>query len=83
MTGLPIVIMSEVPMNSIQFDSTFILVHVSDMKFLVTKLPFQVFPINIKGSAGSLATFANSACAWAVAYTFNFMMEWSSAGIVC
>ncbi|XP_044499481.1 sugar transporter ERD6-like 5 [Mangifera indica] len=50
MTGLPIVIMSE------------------------------VFPINIKGSAGSLATFANSACAWAVAYTFNFMMEWSSAG---
>ncbi|GAV63223.1 Sugar_tr domain-containing protein [Cephalotus follicularis] len=39
----------------------------------------EVFPINIKGSAGSLVTVLNSLCSWIVSYTFNFMMDWSSA----
>ena len=41
---------------------------------------FQIFPINVKGSAGSLVTLTNKACGWIVIYTFNFMMQWSSSG---
>ncbi|XVE73209.1 hypothetical protein DITRI_Ditri11bG0098800 [Diplodiscus trichospermus] len=40
----------------------------------------EIFPINIKGAAGSLATLVNWFGAWAVSYTFNFLMSWSSYG---
>ncbi|XWS46759.1 hypothetical protein CRYUN_Cryun14cG0095500 [Craigia yunnanensis] len=40
----------------------------------------EIFPINIKGLAGSLATLVNWFGAWAVSYTFNFLMSWSSYG---
>ncbi|XP_030545505.1 sugar transporter ERD6-like 5 isoform X2 [Rhodamnia argentea] len=40
----------------------------------------EVFPVNIKGSAGSLVTFINWSCSWIVSYTFNFMFEWSAPG---
>ncbi|XP_044499479.1 sugar transporter ERD6-like 5 isoform X5 [Mangifera indica] len=40
----------------------------------------EIFPINVKGSAGSVSVFANSLCGWIVSYFFNFMFEWSSAG---
>ncbi|EOX94872.1 Major facilitator superfamily protein isoform 1 [Theobroma cacao] len=40
----------------------------------------EIFPINIKGVAGSLATLVNWFGAWAVSYTFNFLMSWSSYG---
>ena len=46
-----------------------------DITFLL-----QVFPDNIKGQAGSLATFTNWFCAWLCTYTFNFLMSWSSYG---
>ncbi|KAJ6973051.1 sugar transporter ERD6-like 7 [Populus alba x Populus x berolinensis] len=39
-----------------------------------------IFPLNIKGVAGSLATLVNWFCAWAVSFTFNFLMSWSSYG---
>uniref|UniRef100_A0A5B7AKP3 Putative Major facilitator superfamily protein isoform 1 n=1 Tax=Davidia involucrata TaxID=16924 RepID=A0A5B7AKP3_DAVIN len=40
----------------------------------------EIFPINVKGVAGSLATLTNWFGAWAVSYTFNFLMSWSSYG---
>ncbi|RVW53397.1 hypothetical protein CK203_084978 [Vitis vinifera] len=39
-----------------------------------------IFPINIKGSAGSLVTLSHWFCSWITTYTFNFVFEWSSAG---
>ncbi|XP_010545071.1 PREDICTED: sugar transporter ERD6-like 7 isoform X2 [Tarenaya hassleriana] len=40
----------------------------------------EIFPINIKGVAGGMATLVNWFGAWAVSYTFNFLMSWNSFG---
>ncbi|KAL9447459.1 hypothetical protein AB3S75_015013 [Citrus x aurantiifolia] len=40
----------------------------------------EIFPINVKASAGSLVILICWSCSWIVTYTFNFMMQWSSAG---
>ncbi|KAL9248079.1 hypothetical protein vseg_021441 [Gypsophila vaccaria] len=40
----------------------------------------EIFPMNVKGAAGSLATIVNWSSAWIVSYAFNFMMDWSSSG---
>uniref|UniRef100_A0A164SIM6 Major facilitator superfamily (MFS) profile domain-containing protein n=1 Tax=Daucus carota subsp. sativus TaxID=79200 RepID=A0A164SIM6_DAUCS len=40
----------------------------------------EIFPIHIKGIAGSLVVLVNWLGAWAVSYTFNFLMSWSSTG---
>lgn len=42
---------------------------------------FQIFPINVKGSAGSLAIIIGNLSSWMVTYSFKFMMQWSSSGI--
>ncbi|KAG4163657.1 hypothetical protein ERO13_D01G185301v2 [Gossypium hirsutum] len=41
---------------------------------------FQLFPINVKGSAGSICNFMGSFIGWVVAYYFNFLREWRSTG---
>ncbi|GFZ13686.1 major facilitator superfamily protein [Actinidia rufa] len=40
----------------------------------------EIFPINVKGVAGGLATLVNWFIAWLESYTFNFLMSWSSYG---
>ncbi|XVF66317.1 hypothetical protein PTKIN_Ptkin10aG0025700 [Pterospermum kingtungense] len=40
----------------------------------------EIFPINVKGVAGSLVVLVNWLGAWVVSYTFNFLMSWSSSG---
>lgn len=52
--------------------------HDSNLKKLLYLL--QIFPINIKGQAGSFATLVNWFGAWLCSYTFNFLMSWSSYG---
>ncbi|XVE77713.1 hypothetical protein DITRI_Ditri13aG0085100 [Diplodiscus trichospermus] len=40
----------------------------------------EIFPINVKGAAGSLVNLVHWFGAWAVSYTFNFLMDWSPSG---
>ncbi|XP_010554959.1 PREDICTED: sugar transporter ERD6-like 17 [Tarenaya hassleriana] len=40
----------------------------------------EIIPLNIKVTAGSVATFANWSTSWVITYTFNFLLEWSPAG---
>nr|ADP37159.1 putative ERD6-like transporter [Vitis vinifera] len=61
-----------------------ILAYTASFSMGVAGLPWvvmsEIFPINIKGSAGSLVTLSNWFCSWITTYTFNFVFEWSSAG---
>ncbi|KAJ9682112.1 hypothetical protein PVL29_018145 [Vitis rotundifolia] len=61
-----------------------ILAYTASFSMGVAGLPWvvmsEIFPINIKGSAGSLVTLSNWFCSWITTYTFNFIFEWSSAG---
>ncbi|XP_021283315.1 sugar transporter ERD6-like 15 [Herrania umbratica] len=40
----------------------------------------ELFPVNVKGSAGSICNFISGITGWAVAYYFNLLTKWSSAG---
>ncbi|XVE62943.1 hypothetical protein DITRI_Ditri06bG0159800 [Diplodiscus trichospermus] len=40
----------------------------------------ELFPINVKGSAGSICNIIGSITGWIVAYYFNILTQWSSAG---
>ncbi|KAL5701550.1 hypothetical protein ACHQM5_026874 [Ranunculus cassubicifolius] len=40
----------------------------------------EIFPINVKGAAGSLATSVNWFGSWICSYTFNYLINWSSYG---
>jgi hypothetical protein len=43
-------------------------------------LDMQIFPIHMKGSAGSLVTLVSWLGSWVVSYAFNFLLLWSSYG---
>ncbi|KAJ7978028.1 Sugar transporter ERD6-like [Quillaja saponaria] len=40
----------------------------------------EIFPVNMKGSAGSLVTLVSWLGSWIISYAFNFLMDWSSSG---
>ncbi|XP_010536069.1 PREDICTED: sugar transporter ERD6-like 18 isoform X2 [Tarenaya hassleriana] len=40
----------------------------------------EIFPMNIKVSAGTIVTLTSWLSGWLVTYTFNFMLEWSPQG---
>lgn len=42
----------------------------------------QIYPIHIKVPAGTLVTMSNWFFGWIVVYTFNFMLKWSSSGLL-
>ncbi|XP_021800831.1 sugar transporter ERD6-like 16 [Prunus avium] len=39
----------------------------------------EIFPIHVKGAAGSLVVLVNWLGAWAISYTYNFLVSWSSS----
>lgn len=61
-----------------------VLVYVGSYSIGMGAIPWvimsEIFPINVKGSAGSFVTLINWLCSWIVSYGFNFLMSWSSAG---
>ncbi|KAK8951484.1 Sugar transporter ERD6-like 16 [Platanthera zijinensis] len=61
-----------------------ILVYIGSFSIGMGAIPWiimsEVFPINIKGTAGSLVTLMNWFGSWLLSYTFNFLMAWSSWG---
>nr|XP_028945053.1 sugar transporter ERD6-like 7 isoform X4 [Malus domestica] len=63
---------------------TGILVYIGSFAIGMGAVPWvimsEIFPINIKGQAGSLATLVNWFVAWLCSYTFNYLMSWSSYG---
>ncbi|CAH9081262.1 unnamed protein product [Cuscuta europaea] len=63
---------------------TGILVYIGSFSVGMGAVPWvvmsEIFPINIKGAGGSLATLVNWFGAWLCSYTFNFLMAWSSFG---
>ncbi|XP_050366008.1 sugar transporter ERD6-like 7 [Argentina anserina] len=63
---------------------TGILVYIGSFSIGMGAVPWvvmsEIFPINIKGQAGSLSTLVNWFGAWLCSYTFNFLMSWSSYG---
>jgi hypothetical protein len=44
------------------------------------ELNMQIFPINMKGAAGSLVTLVSWLGSWIVSYAFNFLLVWNSYG---
>ncbi|KAE9598109.1 hypothetical protein Lal_00004060 [Lupinus albus] len=61
-----------------------VLVYVGSFSLGIGPIPWvimsEIFPINVKGSAGSFVTLVNWLCSWIVSYAFNFLMSWSSSG---
>ncbi|KAG4928867.1 hypothetical protein JHK85_055353 [Glycine max] len=61
-----------------------VLVYVGSYSIGMGAIPWvimsEIFPINVKGSAGSLVTLVSWLCSWIISYAFNFLMSWSSAG---
>ncbi|KAL2923746.1 Sugar transporter ERD6-like 5, partial [Bienertia sinuspersici] len=39
----------------------------------------EIFPMNVKGLAGSLVTVVNWLGSWIISFAFNFLMNWSSS----
>ncbi|KAH7856863.1 hypothetical protein Vadar_006354 [Vaccinium darrowii] len=60
-----------------------ILVYIASFSIGMGAVPWvimsEIFPLHVKGVAGSLVVLVNWLGAWAVSYTFNFLMSWSSS----
>eukprot|EP00262_Sarcandra_glabra_P017836 TRINITY_DN6231_c0_g1_i5.p1 TRINITY_DN6231_c0_g1~~TRINITY_DN6231_c0_g1_i5.p1 ORF type:complete len:195 (+),score=16.35 TRINITY_DN6231_c0_g1_i5:50-634(+) len=63
---------------------TGILVGIGSFSFGMGSVPWlimsEIFPMNVKGAAGSLVTLVNWFSNWVIVYFFNFLLSWSSSG---
>ncbi|KAL2901919.1 Sugar transporter ERD6-like 5 [Bienertia sinuspersici] len=42
----------------------------------------EIFPMNVKGLAGSLVTVVNWLGSWIISFAFNFLMNWNSSAYI-
>jgi len=86
-TGLSFLLQSYALLSSYTPISTFIgvLVFFISITIGIGGIPWvmvsEMTPINVKGSAGTLCNITSWSCNWFVAYTFNFLFQWSSYGV--
>ncbi|KAJ4905712.1 Sugar transporter ERD6-like 14 [Raphanus sativus] len=40
----------------------------------------EIYPVDVKGAAGTMCGLASSISAWLVAYSFGFLFQWSATG---
>ncbi|XP_010528850.1 PREDICTED: sugar transporter ERD6-like 3 isoform X2 [Tarenaya hassleriana] len=40
----------------------------------------EIFPMNVKVSAGTIVTLANWSVGWVATYAFNFLLQWNESG---
>ncbi|KAL1196372.1 Sugar transporter ERD6-like 15 [Cardamine amara subsp. amara] len=40
----------------------------------------EIYPVDIKGAAGTMCNLVSSISSWLVAYSFSFLLQWSSTG---
>ncbi|XP_010485917.1 PREDICTED: sugar transporter ERD6-like 8 [Camelina sativa] len=63
---------------------TGVLVYIGSFSIGMGAIPWvimsEIFPINLKGTAGGLVTVVNWLSSWFVSFTFNFLMIWSPHG---
>ncbi|XP_009603614.1 sugar transporter ERD6-like 16 [Nicotiana tabacum] len=61
-----------------------VLVYISAFSIGMGAVPWvimsEIFPIHVKSAAGSLVVLVNWLGAWAVSFTFSFLMAWSATG---
>lgn len=82
MGGIPWIIMSEVWSPDLQLISHDRNLHSTmQTKYIEWRgSSLQIFPINVKGSAGSLINLVSWVGSWFISYTFSYLFEWSTAG---
>ena len=83
MGGIPWVIMSKIDLPYHTWNTIFYYQNNCHEGLLLAEIELnlsQIFPINMKGSAGSLVTLVSWLGSWIVSNAFNFRMDWSSAG---
>ncbi|XP_010432317.1 PREDICTED: sugar transporter ERD6-like 14 [Camelina sativa] len=40
----------------------------------------EIYPVDVKGAAGTVCNLVSSISSWLVAYSFSFLLQWSSTG---
>nr|AAD03450.1 contains similarity to sugar (and other) transporters (Pfam: PF00083, score=20.4, E=2.6e-06, N=1 [Arabidopsis thaliana] len=40
----------------------------------------EIYPVDVKGAAGTVCNLVTSISSWLVTYSFNFLLQWSSTG---
>ncbi|KAL0730622.1 hypothetical protein Bca4012_026715 [Brassica carinata] len=61
-----------------------VLVYFASYGLAMSSIPWivasEIYPVDVKGAAGTVCNLAGSISSWLVAYSFNFLLQWSSAG---
>ncbi|KAL0684173.1 hypothetical protein Bca4012_051021 [Brassica carinata] len=59
-----------------------VLVYFASYGLAMSSIPWivasEIYPVDVKGAAGTVCNLAGSISSWLVAYSFNFLLQWSS-----